>query len=125
MVGNLANPCSGFEEATITERNAQYTPTALEYHSRDTEVLNNAHSLIKTITVPLKEQRGIEAFRDKVIEAECQLCSGLVLTPRELEITLIQSGRVGRPTPNLYCSLLTQCSGNLNLLDFLTYTGML
>lgn len=66
----------------------------METNFRDHEIQINARSLIQTITVPLREQRGIEAFQDKVIAAEYLLRSGMVTTPRDLEITLIQSGRV-------------------------------
>lgn len=40
------------------------------------------------------EQRGLEAFQENVKDVHHQLGGGLLRTPRELEITLIQSGRV-------------------------------
>ena len=50
--------------------------------------------MVKSITKPLQEKRGIEALRTNMVDAEFKLCSGLLYCPRELEITLISSGRV-------------------------------
>lgn len=58
------------------------------------------------MTLPLGKQRGIEAFQDNVMDAESQLCGGLLGTPRELEIMLIQSGRVR----DLACGFAADCS---------------
>ena len=50
--------------------------------------------LIETITQPLRRHRGIEAFRDQVIDIENQLRNGLLQDARDVEVLLLLSGKV-------------------------------
>lgn len=50
--------------------------------------------MIKNITRPLLQERGIEALQRIVIDTEYQIHCGLLQNTREVEITLITSGRV-------------------------------
>ena len=51
--------------------------------------------MIEHITRPLQHERGMEALRRVVIDTELQIDLGKLQTPREVEVTLITSGRVG------------------------------
>ena len=50
--------------------------------------------MIVTITQPLRKHRGLEAFRDQVIDIENQLRNGLLQDPRDVEVLLLLSGKV-------------------------------
>ena len=50
--------------------------------------------MIVTITEPLRKHRGIEAFRDQVIDIENQLRNGLLQNLRDVEVSLLLSGKV-------------------------------
>lgn len=50
--------------------------------------------MIKTITRPLLQRRGIEALRRIVIDTEFLIDRGLLQNTREVEVALLTSGRV-------------------------------
>lgn len=50
--------------------------------------------MVRQVTDPLRKERGIEAFRHNMVDAEFKLRSGLLRNPRELEIALLSSSRV-------------------------------
>ena len=50
--------------------------------------------MIRTITQPLQQDRGIEALHEIVVDAESQIGRGLLLKPREVEVTLLSSAKV-------------------------------
>ena len=79
-------------------------PIVGTYKERDwkSTPASDAESLLKIVCLPLKYQRGIEAFRQIVIEAEDQLNSGVLQTTRELEVTLIQNARRESQSPRLF-----------------------
>ena len=54
----------------------------------------NIEHMIVTITQPLRKHRGIEAFRDQVIDIENQVRNGLLQNPRDIEVSLLLSGKV-------------------------------
>ena len=83
---------SGFEEAGIMERNAHFLPGALISNAQGREPI--VEHMINAIIYPLQQQRGIEALRDQVSDAEAQLHNGLLRNPREVEVVLISSGKV-------------------------------
>lgn len=83
---------SGFEEAGIMERNAHFLPGALISNAQGREPI--VEHMINAIIHPLQQQRGIEALRDQVSDAEAQLHNGLLRNPREVEVVLISSGKV-------------------------------
>ena len=89
-----SNRFSGFGEANIVERNQHISPAELTSYVRSPIGIERTKHMIKSITKPLQEKRGIEALRRNMLDAEFKLCSGLLYCPRELEITLISSGRV-------------------------------
>ena len=50
--------------------------------------------MIDHITRPLQHERGMEALRRVVTDTELHIDLGKLQTPREVEVTLITSGRV-------------------------------
>lgn len=93
----------------ITERNSQSLPGALVSNAQSrapivehmietiTQPLQqhrDIEHMIETITQPLRKHRGIEAFCDQVIDIEMQLRNGLLQTPRDVEVSLLLSGKV-------------------------------
>ena len=81
-----------FEEAGIIERNARFLPGALISNAQGREPI--VEHMINTIIHPLQQQRGIEALREQMSDAEAQLHNGLLRNPREVEVVLISSGKV-------------------------------
>ena len=90
----------GFEEAGIKERNDHFLPGALISNAQCREPF--VEYMINAIIHPLQQQRGIEAFRDQVSEAEAQLHNGLLLNLREVEVALISSGKVSTCQSSAY-----------------------
>jgi hypothetical protein len=90
----------GFEEAGIKERNNHFLPGALISNAQAREPL--VEHMINAIIHPLQQQRGIEAFRDQVSEAEAQLHNGLLRSPREVEVVLISNGKVSTSQSSAY-----------------------
>lgn len=82
----------GFEEADISERNIGFPDEALAFRAQSRTW--KVQHMIKNITQPLQQERGIEALRRIVIDSEYQIDRGLLQNPREVEVTLITSGRV-------------------------------
>ena len=60
--------------------------------------------MIEHITQPLQHKRGLEALRRVVFDTELEIDLGKLLNPREVEVTLITSGRVGSR-----CSIQLTC----------------
>ena len=96
---DFANLLIGFEKAEIQERNNW---------SQTTDAWSQAWDLqhmIKNITQPLQLKSGVEALLGVVIDTERELYRGSLQSPREVEVTLLASGRVGSksspisPTP--------------------------
>ena len=56
--------------------------------------------MIKHITCPLRQERGIEALQRIVIDTELQIFYGLLHDTREVEVTLNTSGRVRSKPPS-------------------------
>ena len=62
--------------------------------------------MIQNITRPLLHLRGIEALQRIVIDTEYQIDCGMLQNTREVEITLLTSGRVGsKSSPSSATSL--------------------
>ena len=79
-------------EADICERNASFPAAALtEFAQSRTDDIGH---MIKHITGPLQQKRGVEALRRIVIDTELRIASGLLKNPHEVEVTLNTSGRV-------------------------------
>lgn len=74
------------------ERNSQCLPGALVLNAQSRAPI--VDHMIETITQPLQKHRGIEAFCDQVIDIEMQLLNGLLQTPRDVEVSLLLSGKV-------------------------------
>ena len=55
--------------------------------------------MINNITRPLQQKPGIEALRRIVIDTELLIDRGFLQTTREVEITLLTSGRVSSMSP--------------------------
>ena len=71
--------------------------------------------MVQEVTDPLWKERGTEAFRHIMVDAEFKLRSGLLCNPRELEIALLSSGRVSsKPAFGLSRSRLIGYSGALD-----------
>ena len=83
---------SGYKETWIIERNSQPLAGALVSNAQNSAP--NVEHMIESITEPLRQHRGIEAFRDQVIDIEMQIRNGLLQNPREVEVVLILSGKV-------------------------------
>ena len=58
--------------------------------------------MIHNITRPLLQVRGIEALQRIVVDAEYQISRGILQNTREVEVTLITSGRVSSRLPIIY-----------------------
>ena len=72
--------------------------------------------MVRRVTDPLWKERGIEAFRHNMVDAEFKLRRGLLRNPRELEIALLSSGRVSSKSAfGLSWSRITEYSGALDL----------
>ena len=50
--------------------------------------------MIRTITHSLQQERGIESLHGIVVAAESQIDRGLLLKPREVEVTLLSNAKV-------------------------------
>ena len=57
--------------------------------------------MIKQIIQPLRQERGLEALREIVIDMELQIDRGKLQNPREIEVALTTSGRVGLGYPRI------------------------
>ena len=66
--------------------------------------------MIEHITQPLQHKRGMEALRRVVIDTELQIDLGKLQSPREVEVTLITSGRVGSRCSQYLTSILANPS---------------
>ena len=66
--------------------------------------------MIEHITRPLQHERGMEALRRVVIDTELQIDLGRLQNPREVEVTLITSGRVGSRCSPYHISVLSDRS---------------
>ena len=62
--------------------------------------------MIKTITRPLLQRRGMEALRRIVIDTELLIDRGLLQNTREVEVALLTSGRVSSQRPPYSASYL-------------------
>ena len=78
--------------ADVSERNDKFPveELALFARSRAWKVQN----MIDNITRPLMQKPGIEALRRIVIDTELLIDRGFLQNTREVEITLLNSGRV-------------------------------
>ena len=74
--------------------------------------------MIKHITQPLQHKRGLEALRRIVTDTEYQMDLGKLRNPREVEVTLITSGKVGSSYTPYLTTILANCS-----LDALRISG--
>lgn len=83
-----SNLSIGFERAVVQKRNDDHPAKGAK--SRTWEIQH----MIKTITRPLQQRRGIEALRRIVIDTEFQIDRGLLQNTREVEVALLTSGRV-------------------------------
>ena len=95
-----SNLSIGFGRAIVQKRNDDHP--AKDAKSRTWEILH----MIKTITRPLLQRRGIEALRRIVIDTEFQIDRGLLQNTREVEVTLLTSGRVSFQHPPFSASCL-------------------
>lgn len=95
-----SNLSIGFERATVQERNDDHP--AKDAKSRTWEIQH----MIKTITRPLLQRRGIEALRRIVIDTEFLIDRGLLQNTREVEVALLTSGRVSFQRPPFSASCL-------------------
>ncbi len=50
--------------------------------------------MMDNITRPLQQEKGIEALRRIVVDTEYQIDRGVLQNTREVEVTLMTSGRV-------------------------------
>lgn len=82
----------GYKEVAIIERNSQFLPGAMVSNAQNRAPI--VEHMIMTITQPLRKHRGLEAFRDQVIDIENQLRNGLLQDPRDVEVLLLLSGKV-------------------------------
>ncbi|KAL2041813.1 hypothetical protein N7G274_005597 [Stereocaulon virgatum] len=93
--GPIIEDCSTFidnvEHASIPERNRGLLPEHLACYAQSNTA--NIQDMIGTIIEPLKNEAGIEAFHEIVVEAEFQLRAGLLRYPREVEVTLKTNSR--------------------------------
>lgn len=87
--------CKGFlddfKESDISERNDRYPAEALALFAQSR--IDIVEHLIKHITGPLQQERGVEALRRIMIDTELRIATGLLQNTREVEVTLITSGR--------------------------------
>lgn len=81
----------GFEEAIICDRNARFPADALVYRARCR--IQQTEHIVKHVTHPLLQERGVEALRRVVIDTEHRIDRGLLWDLREVEVTLNTSGR--------------------------------
>ena len=100
---DYSNLSIGFERAVVQERNDNHP--AKDAKSRIREIQH----MIKTITRPLLQRRGMEALRRIVIDTELLVDRGFLQNTREVEVTLLTSGRVScqRPLFLLFAWLIT------------------
>ena len=89
---SLANITTGYKEVAIIERNSQFLSGAMVSNAQNRAPI--VEHMIVTITEPLRNHRGIEAFREQVIDIENQLRNGLLQNPRDVEVSLLLSGKV-------------------------------
>ena len=87
-----SNRFIGFERSGIDERNLRFPAAAFALHSQNRQW--KIQHMIRTITRPLQEERGIKAFHDIVVDAESQINRGLLLEPREVEVILLSNAKV-------------------------------
>lgn len=83
---------AGFEEVDISERNNRFPAEVLSLHAQSRTW--KIQPIIDNILRPLQENPGIDALQSIVTEAERQTGCGLLQDIREVEVTLIASGRV-------------------------------
>ena len=95
-----SNLSIGFERAVVQKRNDDHP--AKDAKSRTWEIQH----MIKTITRPLLQRRGIEALRRIVIDTELLIDRGLLQNTREVEVALLTSGRVSFQRPPFSASCL-------------------
>ena len=95
-----SNLSIGFERAVVQKRNEDHP--AKDAKSRTWEIQH----MIKTITRPLLQRRGMEALRRIVIDTEFLIDRGLLQNTREVEVALLTSGRVSCQRPLFFCLLL-------------------
>ncbi len=84
----------GFEEANFIERYSKLDPAELASSVQSPTAIQRIDDMVQRVTDPLWKERGIEAFRHNMVDAEFKLRSGLLCNPRELEVALLSSGRV-------------------------------
>ena len=97
---DYSNLSIGFERAVVQKRNDDHP--AKDAKSRTREIQH----MIKTITRPLLQRRGMEALRRIVIDTEFLIDRGLLQNTREVEVTLLTSGRVISQRPPFTASCL-------------------
>lgn len=84
------------EHSGIAGRNKALLPGHFAWYTRQKNT-NVAH-LVETMLSPLQLVEGFEALQDIIVDAEFQVKSGLLRTPREIEVTLAYGSRVGDET---------------------------
>lgn len=83
-----------FESADVSERNDQFPDEALALFARSRPRIWEIKHMINNITGPLQQTPGIEALRMIVTHTEHLIDRGFLQNTREVEVTLINSGRV-------------------------------
>ena len=84
----------GFEGADTSERNDGFPPKELELFAQSRAREWEVEQMISNITRPLQQRLGIEAFQSIVVEIESRIKRGLLQNTREVEVALINNGRV-------------------------------
>ena len=82
------------EHSGIACRNKALLPGHFAWYTKQKST--NITHLLEHILNPLQLIEGFEALQDIVVDAEFQVKSGLLRTPREVEVTLAYGGRVSQ-----------------------------
>ena len=83
------------EHSVLAERNKALLPGHFAWYTQQKSA-NIAH-LLDHVIWPLRATGGFEALRDIIVDAEFQVKSGLLRTPREIEVALVYGGKVNFP----------------------------
>ena len=93
-ISDNSNSLIGFEGADTSERNDRFPPKELALFAQSQSRKWEVKQMISNITRPLQQRPGIEAFRSIVVEIQSQINRGLLQNTREVEVALINNGRV-------------------------------
>ena len=92
LVVDHADPITDLEHSVLAERNKALLPGHFAWYTQQ-KTANITH-LLEHVIWPLQAMDGFEALRDIVVDAEFQVKSGLLRTPREIEVALVYGGKV-------------------------------